>query len=104
MPYSNWLKYGYRLLPKAAGHIEIKKSRSNRTCYGMARNSTPEEDWGTPFSWDHAGQETSPKCRQIQSEDIYLIQTTYKNDLSEGFVRECCTTRAISFGFIENNS
>ena len=24
MPYSNWLKYGYRLLPKAAGHIEIK--------------------------------------------------------------------------------
>jgi hypothetical protein len=101
MPYSNWLKYGYRLLPEAAGHIEIKKSRSSRSCDGMARNSLPEEDWGTPFAWDHVGQETSPECQQIQSGDTYLIQTTYENDLSESFIRECCTTCAISYGFIE---
>ena len=67
----------------------------------MARDSIPEEDWGTPFPWDHVGQETSPECQQIQSVDIYLIQTTFEDDLSESFVRECCTTCAISYRFIE---
>ena len=101
MPYSNWFKYGYRLTPKSAGDIEIRKSKIGRSCFGMARIAT-DEDWiGGVTSWDFVGQPTTTNCKNISPGDIYLVQSTHEQDTTEIYVRECCTTCAISYGFIE---
>lgn len=101
MSYSNWLRYGYQLTTSIAGDIEIRKSRKDRTCEGMAR-AAEDGDWiGGVTSWDYIGQPLSYNCIGIHRGDIYFIQSTYEPDLGEIFVRECCANCAIEYGFVK---
>ena len=100
MSYSSWLRYGYQRTNASSGEIEIRKSRENRTCYGMARIAS-EEDWADGVtSWNFIGQPLSKNCEGIKRGDIYFIQSTYEPDLDEVFVRECCANCAIEYGYI----
>jgi hypothetical protein len=103
MPYSNWLKYGYKLGPHACGEIEIKKSRKDhRFCDGICRESNDEDIFGPGNSWDHIGQECCEECEGISKSDLYVVQSVYESGISEAFHRECCLQCAVFYGAIQS--
>ena len=102
MPYSNWLKYGYKLGPNACGEMEIKKSRlDHKLCDGICRESNDEDIFGPGNSWDHIGQEACEDCKGINKGDVYVVQGVYESDMGESYSRECCIPCAIFHGAIQ---
>ena len=102
MPYSNWLKYGYKLGPNACGELQIKKSRlDHKFCDGICRESNDEDIFGPGNSWDHIGQECCNACKGISKGDVYVVQGVYESDTGESFSRDCCIPCAVFYGAIQ---